>query len=270
MNASVEEGGPELRYAEYVLGVLDADARADVAREVATSPTAAAAVASWQRRLLPLATEIEPQEPAPAVWERIESVLGLRVPQRPATGEERAGLWESLRFWRWLSVASAALFVAASLLLVLFVSRRPPTPAIPYMASTITEQAGRVGWTATMDIAHARIVVVPAAPEPLSAGRAPELWLIPKGRKPIAVGMISTAAPVAIQLTGALVAQLGPTAVLAVSAEPPGGSATGQPTGPVIATGTIGAAAAAAAQTSAVTALTLRGPAARELEFERG
>jgi len=246
MNTPADEGSPELRYAEYVLGVLDAPARADVAREMATSETAAAAVAAWQRRLLPLADEIESHEPSPALWQRIEAALGLGAPLRPARAAAPAGLWDSLRFWRWLSIAGGALFAAACTLLVLFVLRRPAAPAIPYMASTITEQHGRVGWTATMDIAQARIVVVPAAPEPLSAGRAPELWLIPKGRKPMAVGMISTAAPVAIQLAPALVTQLGPTAVLAVSVEPPGGSATGQPTGPVIATGTIGAAAAAA------------------------
>ncbi|TAN00659.1 MAG: hypothetical protein EPN40_03600, partial [Rhodanobacteraceae bacterium] len=40
-----------------------------------------------------------------------------------------------------------------------------------------------------------------------------------------------------------LVARLDPTAALAVSVEPPGGSPTGQPTGPVIAKGAIGASA---------------------------
>jgi len=269
MNTPADEGSSELRYAEYVLGVLDAAERADITRAMATSQSVAAAVAGWQRRLLPLAEEIGPQEPSPALWIRIESALGLRGPQRSTRAGARAGLWESVRFWRWLTLTSGALFAATCVLLALFVLRRPAAPAIPYMASTITEQAGRVGWTATMDIAHARMVVVPAAPEPLSVGRAPELWLIPKGRRPIAVGMISTAAPVAIHLTAALVAQLGPTAVLAVSAEPPGGSATGQPTGPVIATGAIGA-AAAAAQTGAATALSLRGPAARGLEIGRG
>jgi len=39
-----------------------------------------------------------------------------------------------------------------------------------------------------------------------------------------------------------MVARLGPTALLAVSVEPPGGSPTGQPTGPVIAKGAIGGA----------------------------
>ena len=35
MNTSADDGNNHLRYAEYVLGVLDADARAAVAHEIA-------------------------------------------------------------------------------------------------------------------------------------------------------------------------------------------------------------------------------------------
>ena len=49
------------------------------------------------------------------------------------------------------------------------------------MAATITETDGQVGWTATMDIGKARMIVVPAAPQPVRPGRTPELWLIPHG-----------------------------------------------------------------------------------------
>src|SRR6185437_1438455 len=118
----------------------------------------------------------------------------------------------------------------------------PTTAAVAYMASTIKQDNGTTGWTATMDLQHARMVVVPAAPATLAQGRAPELWLIPAGQKPIAVGMISRDQPTTLALAPALLAQLGPTAALAVSVEPPGGSPTGQPTGPVIAKGAIGAA----------------------------
>jgi anti-sigma-K factor RskA len=93
-----------------------------------------------------------------------------------------------------------------------------------------------------MDLHNARMVIVPATPQPLAAGRAPELWLIPAGQKPISVGMIASNAPTTIALDPAMLARLGPTAALAVSVEPPGGSPTGQPTGPVIAKGAIGAA----------------------------
>ena len=47
MNTAAEEANHNLRYAEYVLGVLDADARAAVAQEIQTTDEAAAAVALW-------------------------------------------------------------------------------------------------------------------------------------------------------------------------------------------------------------------------------
>jgi anti-sigma-K factor RskA len=55
MNTPFEDDRNNLRYAEYVLGVLDADARAAVAREVTENSEAATAVARWQRDLIPLA-----------------------------------------------------------------------------------------------------------------------------------------------------------------------------------------------------------------------
>lgn len=257
MNTPADDGDSDLRYAEYVLGVLEAQARAEVEREIATSESAAAAVAMWRRRLQPLCEEIAPQEPPPDLLRRILGALQLEdSPHRGA----RSSLWQNLPFWRWLSLGTGALLAAACAALVTLLLQRPAAPPIPYMASTLSETTGHVGWTATMDIGKSRMIVVPAAPEALSAGRAPELWLIPKGGKPIAVGMISTTAPVTIELRANLVARLGPTAALAVSVEPPGGSPTGQPTGPVIATGAIGAAPAGARGSGSVAALQMAAP----------
>jgi len=228
----------ELRYAEYVLGVLDVDARAEVEREIGSSDAAAAAVELWRRRLLPLAAEIAPRAPPPQVWPRIRSALQFDAPASPQQRDAHPGLRENLRFWHWLTLATTAV-AAACIVALVVIARRPAAPPVAYMASTITQKDGHVGWTATMDIERARLVAVPATPQSLAAGRAPELWLIPKGGKPIAVGMISTSRPVTLPLGAALQGRVGATAVLAVSVEPLGGSPTGQPTGPVIATGTI-------------------------------
>ncbi|WP_250622959.1 anti-sigma factor [Pinirhizobacter soli] len=239
MNTPFEDGN-NLRYAEYVLGVLDADTRAEVAREVAGSDEAATAVALWQRRLIPLADTIGEVAPAPYVWARIQDALQLEAPARVTP---RKGLWDSLELWRWLGIGATAL--AAALLVVVSLPRPTPAPAVVnagYMASTIQQDNGSAGWTATMDLEHARMVVVPATPVSFEQGRAPELWLIPAGGKPISVGMIDRDKPTTLALDPALLAQLGPTAVLAVSVEPIGGSPTGQPTGAVIGKGAIGAA----------------------------
>jgi anti-sigma-K factor RskA len=247
---TTDDDNPELRYAEYVLGVLDADERAAVERETAESDAAAVAVAIWRRRLLPLSAEVPAREPPPYVWERIRARLGQERPGRLPQAEERVGWWESLRFWRWSSLATAALLLVC--LALLLVPRRPAPPAVPYMAAALEQANGQVRWTAFMDLEQARMVVVPAPAATFPAGRAPQLWLIPRGRQPISVGVISARGPSTLPLGSALLAQLGPTAVLAVSVEPPGGSPTGQPTGPVVATGAIGAAPSAGGPASAV------------------
>jgi anti-sigma-K factor RskA len=235
--STAPDDDPALRYAEYVLGVLDADVLADVERELASSEAATTAVDVWRRRLLPLAAEIAPQEPPAHVWLRIRSALQLDAPGGGEARGGRPGISESLRFWQRLGLAASAL-AAACIVALLLVARRP-APVVPYMASTLAQTNGRIGWTATMDIANARLIVVPAAPQSFTTGRAPELWLIAKGEKPVAVGIISASRPVTLTLGPALRSRVGPTAVLAVSVEPAGGSRTGQPTGPVIATGAI-------------------------------
>ncbi|MGH8183586.1 MAG: anti-sigma factor [Rhodanobacteraceae bacterium] len=239
-----EDGSEDLRYAEYVLGVLDAGARAAIEREIAADPRAAAEVARWQQHLLPLAEDVPATAPPDHVWARIQGELGAgKTPRRTPAPAARGSWWNSLPLWRGFAFGAAAVAVACIIALIV-IPRAAVTPsaapAVAYMASAITQNDGQVGWTATMDLRHARMVVVPARPQTIPVGRAPELWLIPAGRKPIAVGMIAADVPTTIALAPALLARLGPTAALAVSVEPPGGSPTGQPTGPVIGKGSIG------------------------------
>lgn len=243
MNTPDDDNNHSLRYAEFVLGVLDADTRAAVAHEIETTSEAATAVALWQRRLIPLSDSIAPVAPAPYVWARIQHALQLAAPARTPVPARR-GLWNNLPLWHWLGLGASAVAVALLVTVMLPRLRQQPAPAggLDYMAATIQQDNGVTGWTATMDLHHARMVVVPATPQALAQGRAPELWLIPAGQKPISVGMIARDKPTTIALDPAMLARLGPTAALAVSVEPIGGSPTGQPTGPVIAKGAIGAA----------------------------
>jgi anti-sigma-K factor RskA len=249
MNTVADDGNNNLRYAEYVLGVLDADARAAVAHEIETTGEAATAVALWQRRLMPLTEAIDEVTPAPYLWARIHDALELDAPARI---QLRKGLWDNLQLWHWLGIGASVM--AAALLVVVSLPRLAPAPSVVnagYMASTIQQDNGSTGWTATMDLQHARMVVVPATPVSLAQDRAPQLWLIPAGGKPISVGIIARDKPTTLALDPALLARLGPTAVLAVSVEPLGGSPTGQPTGAVIAKGAISGAPDAGSKVAA-------------------
>jgi len=63
-----------------------------------------------------------------------------------------------------------------------------------------------------------------------------ELRLIPsRGGRPHSLGLIQPGSPLRLVIPPDLAGQLTPAATLAVSLEPPGGSPTGRPTGPVIA-----------------------------------
>jgi anti-sigma-K factor RskA len=240
MNAVVDNGNDALRYAEYVLGVLDADARAAVAEEVRTSAEAASSVATWERHLMPLAEEIGTIAPPPYVWARIADALKFEPsPRAPARDAAPAGFWNNLRLWHWIGIGASALAAACLVVIVAERGMAPTRVEAGYMVATIAQDNGIAGWTATMDLEHSRMLIVPATPPTIAADRATELWLIPAGQKPISVGVIAPDKPSTIALTPAQVAELGPTALLAVSIEPPGGSPTGQPTGPVVAKGAI-------------------------------
>jgi anti-sigma-K factor RskA len=239
MNTHNDDDRNNLRYAEYVLGVLDADARASVAREITENTEAATAVARWQQHLVPLARTLPDAVPPAHVWSRITQSLRWNDGHRhPA----RRSLLESLRLWQWVGVGASVL--AAACVVIMLRTVTVPTHEIAahtLMVSSIKQTNGVVGWTATMDLSRKEMIVVPATPAAYAKDRS-TLWLIPHGGKPISVGVFKPNDTNVMPLNASLLSQLGPTAVLAISVEPMGGSPTGQPTGPVVAQGQIGAA----------------------------
>ena len=69
-------------------------------------------------------------------------------------------------------------------------------------------------------------------------GRVPELWLLPAGaQRPVSLGLLDPAGANRRTLRGLPADALRRGALLEVSLEPPGGSPTGLPTGPVVSKG---------------------------------
>ena len=215
------ENGQSLA-AEYVLGVLDGDARREAERRIATDPAFAREVAFWEERLGGLASEVAPVAPPEGVWQRVDAAI---------TPRKRTNLWNSLWFWRWSAAASAAL--AAASLAVVYVAVVSPARA-PLVATLQAE--GRPSFVAAIEPGHNTITIVPAALTAVEQ-RTLELWLIAPGEQPRSLGLIEAGKPVRINVTAELAGRVRADAALAVSIEPPGGSPTGLPTGPVIASG---------------------------------
>src|SRR6266404_7555758 len=69
--------------AEYALGTLDADERAQAATMMAVDQGFAAMIEAWERRLGALNQMVGSVEPRPEVWDRIKAAAGLAEPQAP-------------------------------------------------------------------------------------------------------------------------------------------------------------------------------------------
>jgi len=218
---------------EYVLGVLDAEERAEARRRIAAEPAFARAVQWWESHLTPLAADIKAVEPSAGLWPRIASLVGERA---------KPPLWNNVSVWRGVSVGALALAAASVATLVL----RPaaaPTPAIAPTAPAAAEVAlindpasNKPALVATLDHATDKLILTPVAME-MPEGREPELWIIPEGQKAISLGMIPKNTPIQIALPAGLRGGGTYTATLAITDEPPGGAPTGVATGSVRAIG---------------------------------
>ncbi|PMS14472.1 anti-sigma factor [Trinickia dabaoshanensis] len=233
----------ELRCAEYALGVLDGDASRVLERDIERDPQLRATLDRWLERLAPLAEDLPGMPPPADVWKRIERDLGV---VRTIPAENRSpSWWSKATVWRWLTAGAS---VAAVTLLALDVSllrereTRWPSATVSqngYMVSTIASSDGIAHWIATLDVRRGTMIVVGAASPHLAANRSAQLWLIAPGGKPVPLGVLPASGAASLALPAELPKRMSARSALAVSVEPFGGSPTGQPTGPVIATGAI-------------------------------
>ncbi|TLY47393.1 MAG: anti-sigma factor [Gammaproteobacteria bacterium] len=227
-----------LTAAEFVLGVLDASARRDAQARAQRDAAFAAEIRAWEERFAPLLDEIVPVPVPFALWPKIQAAIGIAESSK--NDASHAGeWWQSLRLWRWLSVAGFA--AAAASFAALFLATRAPTPvpaSMQELVATMQQDDGKPLFTATIDAASGKLIVMPLGVS-IPADRTVELWLIPPGDKPHSLGLIDAQHAWPVLVPTALRSALAAKALVAVSIEPPGGAPHGQPTGPIIAKGEI-------------------------------
>ncbi|MBV9929664.1 MAG: anti-sigma factor [Alphaproteobacteria bacterium] len=217
--------------AELALGLLDGDDHAEAAALAGRDPEFRAAVAGWTARLAPMLDEVHETAPPDRVWSRIEA----RIAPPPSNVVQ---LRRRVNLWRGYSLAATA--IAASLALVLVTRPSPPPPpAAPQtLVAMMQSEGGPARLVATYDPQTRRLIVQAAAGMAPAPGHAHELWLIPAaGGKPHPMGIVSATAPNKMDVPMPMASDVREGAAFAVSVEPPSGSPTGLPTGPVIAQG---------------------------------
>ncbi len=227
----MDYGNPRLAdalAAQYVAGTLRGRARRRFEALLPSHPALQAAVRAWQARLMPLTGVLAPEPPPARVWQRIEQRLWPAPAPLP--------WWQRLGPWRALSGAG----VAAALALAVLVASPPPAqpPVVVVLQGTGADAA--IGGTIVASLSGdgRALVTRPLTQVALAPERVLELWSVPPqnvGGPPRSLGLISASGATVLRRERLPASLLkGGTAALAVSVEPPGGSPTGVPTGPVV------------------------------------
>lgn len=217
---------PELRQllaAEYVLGTMPARARRRFEQLMAADPALARIAGDWADRLSALDDVTAVQPPPARVWQAVERrILGNAAPS--------PSLWcrwfASLAVWRGLALAGGLATAALAIWLAVL-----PRPAAPAVVAVLGGRAGEPGWVAIAGPRAGEVSFSAVAPPAESTPHAFELWGI-AGGPPRALGLLPAHSGRAVALRTARLPP--PGGALAVSLEPPGGSPTGSPTGPVL------------------------------------
>ena len=229
----------DLQAAEYVLGTLDSAERAAFERQMRDDQAARRAVDGWEYRFAGLAGRLEPVTPSASVWERIELALGGAVERRPgftvidggAPRVDGAGLAASRRRWRAAALSFGALAAALAVFVIANLAQPSVAPGERYIAA-VNRGGDQPALIVRVDLATRQILVMPVAAE-APAGRSLELWYIGDDKPPRPMGLVDKSPATMPIPAGAA----GAGATFAISVEPPGGSTTGAPTGPVVYSG---------------------------------
>jgi len=228
-NRAPDAGGDDHVAAEYVLGVLPVEERRALTRRIASDPDFARLVEAWEARLSPLNDGYDQVMPAALV----KQALDARLFGRAASVIPKPGLLQSLAFWRGLAAAALAAFLIAVAIPVLKpANTAPDTRLIASLASDKSD----IRYLAAYDARTSEIGLSHIAGDRM-AGHDFELWIIKGNDPPVSLGIIPIGASAHLAVTPAHRDLISSGALFAISLEPHGGSPTGQPTGPVVASG---------------------------------
>lgn len=219
--------------AEYALGVVEGDALAEANRLHATDPEFREDALLWSSRFATLLDDVEAVDPPSELLPAILAQLPRAKIHLGRPGDLR----------RWQAATAAMMALAAGL--TMFIIVRPPTVVVRApplegekaerqpMVAAISGDGSRV--VANWD-GDGKLFVVPVEVPKAPDGRAHELWMIPNEGKPRSMGLMPEG-PIVLNVARETADIFAVGATFAISIEPQGGSPTGQPTGPVIASG---------------------------------
>lgn len=235
---TAQEQYDKILAADYVLGLLSPEDRADAERRLTTDAAFTREVEAWRLRFAEFDETADPVSAGPDLWSRIEQSTQAGTIQ----SEGQPGIWQ--RLWHSLPALRAASIAAATAAVMFAVvgglslqyaareaARKPIYVAV--LVDDSTKQAGAV----VNAFADGRVEMIPLTEINVPEGRALEIWTLwDRQVGPRSVGLIHRAHSVTLNLDK--LPATGPDQLFEITLEPAGGSPVGRPTGPILYKGT--------------------------------
>ena len=230
----------QLLAGEYVLGTLSAASRAGVEVRMANDAALRTAVELWQEKLAPLHTLVEPVEPSPQLWTRIESSVVANVDAAIAAASSTRTVppdstpittwWNNLRLWRGLAVSG----LAATVLMGFVVVTKLAQPSGPgYMVVLVGPQDKSPGWIVQAGTNSQQARLIPLGKMEVPADKSLQFWT--KGddwKGPVSLGLVKPGQSLEVPLDK--LPPLQPNQLFEITLEPYNGSPLDRPTGPIL------------------------------------
>jgi anti-sigma-K factor RskA len=260
--------------AEYALGTLDAEERAQAEAMMSVDKDFAAMVDAWAIKLGVLNQMVGSVEPRPEVWDRIKAAAGLSGAQMPlvlpeappaaapivadaAAADAGNVVAFSRATRRWRTIATAATAIAAALVAMVTLQvvqpdllpdsirpkprtqvvevKAPPAPAPAQYVAVLQKDGGSPAFILTVDGATKNFTVRKVGDTVAEPGKSFELWLISdRLGPPRSLGVIGTSDFTARPTLASYDSDIVKAATYAVTVEQAGGSPDGKPTLPPV------------------------------------
>jgi anti-sigma-K factor RskA len=229
--------GKDTLAAEYVLGVLDAQAQADAERRLQTDAAFAREVDEWRARFGEFDNTVAPMPADEGLWQRIEH--GTRQPA--GAGASRSAwrdLWHSLPVWR--AATTLASVLAITLAVTAMVSlqfARNEAVRKPIYVAVLVDDATKNAGAVVNAFADGSVEMIPLAEINVPPDKALEIWTLwDRSVGPRSVGLIERSRSVRLNLDA--LPKTGENQLFEITLEPKTGSPIGRPTGPILFKGT--------------------------------
>jgi anti-sigma-K factor RskA len=212
--------------AEYVLGTLRGAARRRFEAMMRSDERLRGIVARWEAWMTPLAAGVPAVEPPSRVWHAIEARIGTRK-------AARASAWASVAFWRaWGLVTSGLAAVLLAFFALLYTGPRDEAAYVAVLTSATQQPMGVVSMQGP-NVVRVRVI----QDWPRMRDKTLQLWVMPVQGAPRSLGFVRNEVGDTVITIDLADARMRGAKMLAISAEPPGGSP--EPTGPMLCSGMV-------------------------------